>query len=881
MQNQEEFSKNEANSSKLKETRIFSNMHQKLKSVSTQEARTRAIKLACVVTSFALALMLSGSRMAFETYPLAISLICGMGRYYFPAFLGALFGGFVNEVGREYIFAYIAVFGIRLFISMPFMPSLSLQKTTESVSTSDDEEYVLDELEGESGGVLYKLKRFFCKLLRIPEIEGEKKARRGFFENVGLRLIISATGGFVCGLFVLIQTDFSYYSLSTLLFLTFICPLLGWLFSGLFDKNIPLGGAMSTLSIAAAMLFSTYAARELAIFTLTLAPMFAMLFTLISCKLRGIASGLLMAALLGIMFDIRFVPMLMISCIAYFMLREIKLSIAMASVVGVCLVWSYYFSDIDSFVAVLPPTLIALPLFLMFDKYIKSTGEENFFIHEENKYFAKSVSEESKNQAVRAKVSSLSEAFSSLSKVINSLSDKFSRPDMLGIRAITDEGFSRVCEGCPNFDVCYGAEYNRTVEAAGKITSALHRRGHVDGEDLGESFRSVCVRQKKLVEQMNSLCSERTQSILLNHTTGIFSSSYDDIKEILQDAIETGNEEYECDTEVGAKIYEYLKNAGYGADGVVVCGKRCKRVMLKGVKISGDAQSEGAASLCKTISEIAGVRMIGPVFEVGDDGTLMLFSAKPRFSAICSSGRRAMFESRLTYDDSGFTQVNPFEESINEKRDELCGDVTNAFLTDTSYFYSLISDGMGSGMEAAFSAGICSVFCEKMLMAGNRSDITIRMLNNFLRSENSRRGSECSVTVDLFELDLMLGIASFIKSGAAPTYILRSGEVYKISSKTMPVGIIKNPDIKVTKFDMKAGDLVLMMSDGVCGEGEDCEWIIEALCNTRLPENMAAMLEEGEKFADAFKEKIFDLATEKMKNTGKFDDISVSVVLII
>ena len=115
--------------------------------------------------------------------------------------------------------------------------------------------------------------------------------------------------------------------------------------------------------------------------------------------------------------------------------------------------------------------------------------------------------------------------------------------------------------------------------------------------------------------------------------------------------------------------------------------------------------------------------------------------------------------------------LDPFDESENEKADNSCGDTTDAFLTDNLYFYSLLSDGMGSGAQAAFNSGVSAMFIEKMLSAGNRADITLRMLNNFLRSENSSSGRECSVTVDLMELDLMSGAASFIKSGAAPTYI--------------------------------------------------------------------------------------------------------------
>jgi stage II sporulation protein E len=184
---------------------------------------------------------------------------------------------------------------------------------------------------------------------------------------------------------------------------------------------------------------------------------------------------------------------------------------------------------------------------------------------------------------------------------------------------------------------------------------------------------------------------------------------------------------------------------------------------------------------------------------------------------------------------------------------------------------------MGSGEEAAFVSGVCSMFIEKMLSAGNRADITLRMLNNVIRSENMGCGSECSATVDLLELDLMSGVASFIKSGAAPTYIAREGTVYKISSRTMPVGIIKDADARITKFDTRSGDVIVMISDGCSPDSEDCPWLVEYLCAC-----MPFKFDEADSssFCERLKDELLDEAVKNYPKGRERDDISVSVTLI-
>ena len=53
--------------------------------------------------------------------------------------------------------------------------------------------------------------------------------------------------------------------------------------------------------------------------------------------------------------------------------------------------------------------------------------------------------------------------------------------------------------------------------------------------------------------------------------------------------------------------------------------------------------------------------------------------------------------------------------SSDTKKDEkFCGDMICMFDNDSDYFYSLISDGMGSGKEAALTSRLCGIFLKKM-----------------------------------------------------------------------------------------------------------------------------------------------------------------------
>ena len=185
-----------------------------------------------------------------------------------------------------------------------------------------------------------------------------------------------------------------------------------------------------------------------------------------------------------------------------------------------------------------------------------------------------------------------------------------------------------------------------------------------------------------------------------------------------------------------------------------------------------------------------------------------------------------------------------------------------ALSTEGGYDYACLCDGMGSGNAAALTSALASTFLYRLLQAGTRADTALRMLNGFL-SARGVRDAESSTTVDLLEIDRVSGEASLFKCGAAPTYLLRRGEVTCFSSRTAPIGILESLDAERIRFEVEAGDVIVQISDGITHGEEDCPWLMQML---------------REKW-DGDKENFVRMVLNRATQQGE-DDLSVMVSVI-
>ena len=138
---------------------------------------------------------------------------------------------------------------------------------------------------------------------------------------------------------------------------------------------------------------------------------------------------------------------------------------------------------------------------------------------------------------------------------------------------------------------------------------------------------------------------------------------------------------------------------------------------------------------------------------------------------------------------------------------------------------------------------------EGFLRTGMDPAAALRTVNGALALKNEETGA--FTTVDLLRLDLFTGAGEVCKLGAAPTFVRRDGVVSRITGAALPAGLTDGQGVgpDVTGLELKAGDVVLLLSDGVADAEED-GWVRDLLAAFEgdSPRDLArAVMEESEK----------------------------------
>ena len=115
-----------------------------------------------------------------------------------------------------------------------------------------------------------------------------------------------------------------------------------------------------------------------------------------------------------------------------------------------------------------------------------------------------------------------------------------------------------------------------------------------------------------------------------------------------------------------------------------------------------------------------------------------------------------------------------------------------ADLAEGRYLMGIV-DGMGSGERANEESEEVIELLEELIRTGFDEAAALSMVNAVLSS-----GEEAtkSTAVDLALADLYTGTCSFLKSGAAATFIRRNHWVEVLKSTSLPIGILPEPDRK-------------------------------------------------------------------------------------
>ncbi len=146
----------------------------------------------------------------------------------------------------------------------------------------------------------------------------------------------------------------------------------------------------------------------------------------------------------------------------------------------------------------------------------------------------------------------------------------------------------------------------------------------------------------------------------------------------------------------------------------------------------------------------------------------------------------------------------------------ISGDRGVSFHMEDGRFFVLLSDGMGTGPDAAKESMLAVDTLSALIQSGMQPDQAMELLSGMYILRNTGVFS----TMDILELSLITGQGTLYKWGAAPSYLKCSNVVKKIGTAAPPPGIdagsADSPErIRLSLWE---GDMLVLVSDGAAGE---------------------------------------------------------------
>jgi stage II sporulation protein E len=179
--------------------------------------------------------------------------------------------------------------------------------------------------------------------------------------------------------------------------------------------------------------------------------------------------------------------------------------------------------------------------------------------------------------------------------------------------------------------------------------------------------------------------------------------------------------------------------------------------------------------------------------------------------------------------------------------DFVSGDNFSLFHVGSGKFALAISDGMGNGARASAESRDTLQLLTKVLKSGIHETMAIKSINSIL---SLRSTEEIFATLDLALIDLQNAKSKFLKIGSNPSFIRRGYQVFMLDAGNLPIGMLDDLDVEVRTEQLKSGDLLIMMSDGMFDAQKAIEnnelWVKRKIkeLQTENPQEIADLLLE-------------------------------------
>ncbi len=342
---------------------------------------------------------------------------------------------------------------------------------------------------------------------------------------------------------------------------------------------------------------------------------------------------------------------------------------------------------------------------------------------------------------------------------------------------------TKCCQGCERRQRC---EHSPVYGGFSKLVAAGCAKGKVSLIDLPTEVTTNCSRPSEVISALNSLLadyrrfmaeSENAKSgrrLLAEQAKGVAAV----MKNCAVDVTRGTADNFELENK--------LKTA-LSCHGIV-----CTEIYMRGdedcelcAAVVGNANGNEMSTI---LSNNAGRKFVlRDKTVIDNDRSIMVFAAPPALDAT--------FGVACAVKEGG----------------KISGDTHSVIRINDHSFLMALSDGMGSGEYANKVSSTAISLIEAFYRAEMPEDTVLDTINKLLSFSREERFA----CIDIAAVNLNSGMASFVKIGSPVALIVREGEIRILESESLPLGILDNLKPSTCSEQLKGGDIITFMSDGV------------------------------------------------------------------
>lgn len=347
-----------------------------------------------------------------------------------------------------------------------------------------------------------------------------------------------------------------------------------------------------------------------------------------------------------------------------------------------------------------------------------------------------------------------------------------------------DETINSVCGECDKYSACSRKNGEKIKNDVLKMLEVGFGKGKVSLIDLPKGFSEYCYSANAFLYEINKTIAnygdfkEKYESA--EKQRALISSEAGGIGEILKNMSYEFSAKIDFERKTEKLIADELSLEGLVPDAVVSFGENEYHVLFSD-------KNADVKKATNSLSKATGQRL-GLVNKVDlGKGIMCVFKKSPAFDASFGVAQRTKFGS------------------------EASGDVHSLIKINEGKFLIALCDGMGSGENARETSGLAVEFIESLSRAGLNPESIAELSNNLL----SLKQSDGFSAADMAIIDLYAGICDVIKLGATFGLIITDDGVKVLENSSLPLGVLENATPDAYVLDLKGGETLILMSDGI------------------------------------------------------------------